>query len=173
MKRDSKLSVALHILTHLAAAGDRPIISDVMASHLRTNPVVIRRSLAGLRNAGIVASVKGHGGGWTLARPAASISLGEVYAAIGEPADLLPDVEPDPDGCRVVAVVRGALDEVYGEAIALFRRRLDAITLDDLTADVTRQLGASGADVQANDVLSAWPITQESPSLQPRNHASL
>ena len=34
MKRDSRLSTALHILTHLAAAEGRPIISEVIAAHL-------------------------------------------------------------------------------------------------------------------------------------------
>ena len=155
MKRDSKLSVALHILTHLAIVGDRPIISDVMAAHLGTNPVVVRRSLAGLREAGIVTSIKGHGGGWTLARPATSISLGEVYAVLGERAELLPRAEPDPDGCKVDAVVRSALDGFYEEANALFRRRLDAITLADLTDDLTSRLGPSGVEDQAVDDLSA------------------
>lgn len=151
MKRDSKLSIALHILTHLAATGDRPIISEVLAAHLRTNPVVVRRSLAGLREAGVVASVKGHGGGWTLARPAAAISLGEVYGALGEVADLLPRVEPDPGGCQVDAIVRGALNGFYDEANALLRRRLDAITLADLVA----QLRTCGSEERASDLLSA------------------
>jgi Rrf2 family protein len=145
MKRDSRLSTALHILTHLAAAEGRPIISEVIAAHLHTNSVVVRRSLAGLRDAGIVASEKGHGGGWTLARPAAAITLGDIYAVVGERADLLPRAEPDPHGCRVDAVVRSALDGFYEEAFAQFRRRLDTVTLADLTADLTRQLGTSAS----------------------------
>jgi DNA-binding IscR family transcriptional regulator len=39
-----------------------------MAACAMTNPVVIRRTFAGLREAGIVAATKGHGGGWRLAR---------------------------------------------------------------------------------------------------------
>ena len=154
MKRDSKLFVALHVLAHLAATGNRPIISEVMAAHLQTNPVVIRRSLAGLREAGIVTSVKGHGGGWTLARPAAAISLGAVYTVLGEREELLPHLEPDPHGCQIDAAVRGALDGFYAEANALLLRRLDAITLADLTADLACRLSACGTEGRSIDVLS-------------------
>ena len=68
--------MALHILAHLAEAGEQPTTSEVLAAHCQTHPVVVRRSLAGLREAGIVASVKGHGGGWTLARPPATVDAG-------------------------------------------------------------------------------------------------
>jgi Rrf2 family protein len=139
MKRDGKFSIALHILAHLAEAGERPTISEELAAHLRTNPVVVRRSLAGLREAGIVASVKGHGGGWTLARPATAISLGEVYAALGERGDLVVAREPDAHGCLIAATVDRALDDFYAEAEALLVRRLAAISLADLVVDFGRR----------------------------------
>lgn len=142
MRRDGKLSVALHILAHLAEAGDRPTTSETLAAHCRTHPVVVRRSLAGLREAGIVASAKGHGGGWTVARPAARITLGEVYAALGERGDLAPAPGSAPDGCLVEAAVGDALDGFYAEAEALLLRRLDAITLADLAANLQRRLTA-------------------------------
>jgi Rrf2 family protein len=151
MKRDSRLSIALHILSHLAVAGGRPIISENMAAHLGTNPVVVRRSLAGLREAGIVASVKGHGGGWTLARPADTITLGEVYAVLGDAAEFLPPVHAHPAGCHVDAVVRGALNGFYEEANALLRRRLDAVTL----ADIATRSSERGAGEHVGDDLSA------------------
>lgn len=154
MRRDSKLFVALHILAHLAMTRDRPIISEVLAAHLQTNPVVVRRSLAGLREAGIVNSVKGHGGGWTLARPAAAISLGEVYAVLGERGELLPRLEPHPQGCQIDAAVRNALDGFYAEANALLLRRLDAITLADLTTDLACRLSGCDAEVRDIDTLS-------------------
>ncbi len=142
MKRDSKLSIALHILAHLVEAGARPTVSEELAAHLCTNPVVIRRALAGLREAGIVASVKGHGGGWTVARPAVTISLREVYAALGERGDLVPLREPDPNDCLIAATVDSALDSFYAEAEALLLRRLDDISLADLAADVHRRFAA-------------------------------
>lgn len=139
MKRDSKLFVALHILAHLAAVPARPLTSEELAACLRTNPVVIRRTLAGLREAGIVTSAKGHGGGWALSRPPAAISLGEVYVALGERGVLAPVQEPGVSGCPIEATVAQALDGFYAEAETLLRRRLGAISLADLSTGVQRR----------------------------------
>ena len=48
---------------------------------IRSNPAVFRRMMAGLRDAGYVASSKGHGGGWTLAR--AHARAGDAIAITG------------------------------------------------------------------------------------------
>ena len=148
MKRDGKLFTALHILAHLAAPPLRPLTSEELAGCLHTHPVVIRRSLAGLREAGIVISAKGHGGGWTLAHPAMAISLGDVYVALGERGVLVPLQEPGIRSCLVEATVADALDGFYAEAETLLLRRLGAISLADLSAGVKRrwmeQAGLSG-----------------------------
>ena len=84
MKNDSRLSSVLHVLLHMAEL-DRPATSEDMAKILSTNPVVIRRIMAGLREAGSVHSEKGHGCGWRLTCDLASITLRDVYLALGEP----------------------------------------------------------------------------------------
>ena len=66
MKRDSRLSGVLHVLLHMAEL-DGPVTSALLAKAMDTNPVVIRRIMAGLRDQGYVRSEKGHGGGWSLA----------------------------------------------------------------------------------------------------------
>ncbi len=142
MKRDSKLFTALHILAHLAEAGARPMTSEELAVCFHTNPVVIRRALAGLREAGIVTSAKGHGGGWAVARPPATISLGEIYVALGERGVLAPVAGSESPGCLIEATVANALDGFYAEAEALLRRRLGDISLADLSADFHRRLFA-------------------------------
>ncbi|WP_163333785.1 Rrf2 family transcriptional regulator, partial [Klebsiella aerogenes] len=68
MRHDSRLSRMLHVLIHMDRY-DGSITSDNIAKMLNTNPVVVRRTMAGLRNTGYVRSDKGHGGGWILARP--------------------------------------------------------------------------------------------------------
>lgn len=123
-----------------------------MAAHLRTNPVVIRRSLAGLRKAGIVTSVKGHGGGWSIARPPASVSLREVYAALAEPGELVPEPGLHTDGCQIEAVVNDALDGFHAEAQALLLERLDGFTLADLSADLHRRFRRCSRPAHLTDV---------------------
>jgi DNA-binding IscR family transcriptional regulator len=63
MKQSSQLSDVLHVLLHLAQA-QAPLTSEALAGAMKTNPVVLRRLMAGLRDAGFVTSEKGHGGGW-------------------------------------------------------------------------------------------------------------
>ena len=66
MRRDSRLSGVLHVLLHMAEHPDS-MTSEMLARAMGTNPVVIRRLMAGLRERGFVQSEKGHGGGWTIA----------------------------------------------------------------------------------------------------------
>jgi DNA-binding IscR family transcriptional regulator len=140
MKRDSRLFAALHILAHLAEAPARPLTSEELAACFRTDPVVIRRALAGLREAGIVASAKGHGGGGAMDRPPTAISLREVYVALGERGALALRQEPAVPGRLIEATVARALDDFYAEAEALLLRRLGDISLADLSTDFHRRL---------------------------------
>lgn len=84
MKRNSRLSLALHTLSHMAAEPKRIQTSAAIATHVGTNPVVVRRVLGKLKSAGILNSKKGHGGGWHLGRPPEDISLADIYLALGE-----------------------------------------------------------------------------------------
>lgn len=84
MKRNSRLSLALHTLSHMAGVPDRMWTSADIADHAGTNPVVVRRVLGKLREAGLLTSEKGHAGGWRLARKPQDISLADVYLALDE-----------------------------------------------------------------------------------------
>lgn len=84
MKRNSRLSLALHTLGHMASEPDRMRTSADIAAHAGTNPVVVRRVLGRLREAGLLASEKGHAGGWRLARSPQEITLADVYLALDE-----------------------------------------------------------------------------------------
>lgn len=84
MKRNSRLSLALHTLSHMAGDPDRLRTSSDIAEHAGTNPVVVRRVLGKLREAGLLTSEKGHAGGWRLARNPRDITLADVYLALDE-----------------------------------------------------------------------------------------
>lgn len=139
MKRSSRFSVALHVLVHLAERPGEPATSGHLAACVGTNPVVVRRTLAGLREAGLVSSTGGHGGGWSLARDAGAVTLRDVYAALGERLLLAVDPALREAGCRVERAVSGALDDFLHEAEALLAARLARITVADLAADVRAQ----------------------------------
>ena len=80
MKVDSRLSVTLHVLLHMAER-DKPMTSAELAAHMDTNPVVVRRTMAGLRERGFVRSEKGHGGGWEIAADLDTVTLKDVHVS--------------------------------------------------------------------------------------------
>ena len=138
MARSARFSVALHVLTHLVARSE-PQTSEQLAECVRTNPVVVRRTLAGLRDAGLVTSARGAGGGWALGRSATDITLRDVYVALGERMLRGIDVagaDAPRGGCRIQKAVAGTLDEFLDDAEALLADRLSRITLADLSARV-------------------------------------
>ena len=101
MKRNSRLSLALHTLSHMAADPDRVRTSADIADHAGTNPVVVRRVLGKLREAGLLSSEKGHAGGWRLAKPADSVTLADVYLALDERLVSGSDSDAEPSFCSV------------------------------------------------------------------------
>lgn len=139
MKRDSKLSLALHILGHMGAAPDRPLQSEVLAGFHTTHPVVVRRTLGQLREAGLVLSAKGHAGGWRLAKPAAAITVADVYRALGEQLDPAPGTGPDnPPGCAIERALHGHWNRAVTEAETLLLDRLSKISIADLSGSLAQ-----------------------------------
>lgn len=138
MNRDSRLSVALHVLLHMSEM-DRPVTSEALGSMMDTNPVMIRRTLAGLREAGIVSAEKGHGGGWALARKLDAITVGDVYAAIG-PQTLfgIGPREANPR-CPIERAVNRAVDGALSEAERVVLNRLRSVALADVLKQARRK----------------------------------
>lgn len=145
MKSDTRLCSMLHLLLHMADA-DGPLTSEELAGYLRTNSVVVRRTMAGLRRAGIVTSEKGHGGGWRLDRPAGEITLADVHEALGSPGLLAFGNRSDNPECLAERAVNARLSDTMAEAKALVMQRLGAVTLADIASDfdaLCRQHGRS------------------------------
>src|SRR5256885_3993265 len=80
MKQNSQFSDVLHVLLHMAE-GDGPATSDMLAAALQTNPVVLRRLMSVLRDARLVTSAKGHGGGSGLSCGLDRITLRDAQEA--------------------------------------------------------------------------------------------
>lgn len=131
MRRDSRLSRMLHVLIHMGRH-EGAMTSDMIAKMLDANPVVIRRTMAGLRDEGFVTSVKGHGGGWTMARPLEDLTLLDIYRAVGEPSLFAVGPAYDMPGCPIEKAVNGTLEDVFNEAEELLRMRFAGVTLAEV-----------------------------------------
>ena len=147
MKQDSRLSRMLHVLLHMARH-DRPFTSEQIATMLGTNAAVVRRTLAGLRRAGMVRSEKGHGGGWTLTRDLRDISLLDVHRALGSPRVFAMANDTENPQCAVEAAVNVALDDAFRQAEALLVDRFAKVSLADLARDFDRRCDAVGWGIE-------------------------
>jgi Rrf2 family protein len=137
MKRNSRFSVALHALIQMAERNGEPTTSEQLAACLLTNAVVVRRTMAGLRYAGLVRSVAGHGGGWMLMRDPATTSLRDVYTALGESMVSGAGSVESP-GCLVEQAIAGLMEDFRSQAEALLIELLGNSTLADISAAVRR-----------------------------------
>jgi Rrf2 family protein len=136
----SKLTVGAHILTLLALTPDQAQTSEYIAGSVSTNPVVIRRLLGRLREAGIVESQGGHGGGWRLKRPAERITLLDVLRAVEPRGETiaLHRGEPNPL-CPVGRNIRAVLTGLYDEVERRMDEQLARMTIAGVLGSVQRR----------------------------------
>ncbi len=133
MRQDSRLSRMLHVLIHMGRHNGA-MTSDMIASMLDANPVVIRRTMAGLRESGYVRSEKGHGGGWTLTRSLEELTLLDIHRAVGEPSIFAVGPAYDMPGCPIEKAVNETLKAVFDDAEQLLMKRFAGVTLADIAA---------------------------------------
>ena len=135
MSANSRLTTAIHALCWLELAARRgypSLTSERVAASLASNPALVRKALGPLREAGLVASGRGPGAGWSLARPAREIRLDQVYGAVGDDtAFALHPHEPNQE-CPVGFGIRPVLSDVYADADAAVRRTLGRRTVADV-----------------------------------------
>ncbi|MFB8106858.1 MULTISPECIES: Rrf2 family transcriptional regulator [unclassified Streptomyces] len=136
MSANSRMSLAVHILTWLAydrRGTDKEVAtSQRIATSVNTNPVVIRRCLGQLKEAGLVEVTHGRNGGWNLARPAETISLLDVYRALPqEPVFGMHASDPNAE-CYVGFGIQHALGEAYQKATDALTQSLSSTTVSDV-----------------------------------------
>lgn len=128
MAANTRFSTGVHTLVLLAAEPGAQQTSEEIAKKLNTNPVVIRRVLSLLRQAGLVTSHKGPSGGSKLAKAGKAIRLGEVYRAV-EATSVLHSAK---NSAESTAKIDGMLEKVYREAQAAMVAELDSTSLSQL-----------------------------------------
>jgi len=128
MNDNQQFSVSVHILVILAAHPNSQLTSETIAESVNTNPVVIRRIMAHLRQHGLVDSRPGACGGWHLLHDPANISLRDVYHAIHHENILSMHQHPNPD-CPIGGHIRESLGPVFNEANVALESALGQFTI--------------------------------------------
>lgn len=141
MRKDSRLSRVLHVLIHLDAF-EHPVTSDTLAQMLNTNPVVVRRTMALLREQSYVKSIKGHSGGWSLAKPLNEITLLDIHQTLSENSVFTIGLTDEHTNCPIEHAVNRALKDAMDEAESLLLKRFGEVTLSELSIEFKTKLAS-------------------------------
>lgn len=135
MQISSRFTIALHIFTCVDTfKDDYKVTSDFLAGSINTNPVIIRKILTQLKNAGLITVARGTGG-ITVNRPLSEITFYDVYQAIEpvENGDLFHFHEsPNPE-CPVGRNIHRLLDEKLRTIQNAMEDKMKEYTLNDLS----------------------------------------
>ncbi|HET8781501.1 MAG TPA: Rrf2 family transcriptional regulator [Pyrinomonadaceae bacterium] len=142
MSTNSRFAVAVHVLSLMAWSGEEPLKSEQVAESVNTNPVVIRRMLLELADAGLVVSQTGSLGGSRLANDPAKTTLLDVYRALEYGSVFSLHRQPPSRDCPVGVNIETVLGEVLSEVDSAVEQVLGTITINDV---VQRLKPCSGA----------------------------
>ena len=139
MKISSRFSVAVHMLSVLDIGKDLVCTSEVIASSVNTNPVVIRRVTGMLKKAGLV-SVNAGCGGANLLKPVEDITLLDVYKAVevvkeGQLFKIHEDSDPN---CKVGSKIHFVLEGVLHRTKTAMEMELRSVTIADIVEDILK-----------------------------------
>ena len=134
--RNEQFSSALYLLMTLAYNQDRKMNSKEIALGLKTNPVVVRRLMALLSEAGLIKSRKGRDGGVWLALSPEKVSLADVYKAVELPEMISEFQKPALKNCAVSCSMKKIVSQVSESLEKDIRKSLTRTKLSDLLEKV-------------------------------------
>src|SRR5215203_3051503 len=141
MSTNSRFAVAVHVVSLMAWSGEEPLKSEQVAESVNTNPVVIRRMLKELAEAGLVVSQTGSLGGSRLANDPAKTTLLDIYRALECRGAFSLHRQPPSRDCPVGVNIETVLGDVLTEVDSAVEGVLAKITI----SDVVQRLKPCGA----------------------------
>ena len=135
MANDTRLARLLHVLIHMHLRGGTTT-SGTLAQMLHTNEVVVRRSMAALRSAGMVTSTGGRKGGWVLARGLETITARDVHEAIAHGTIFAIAPADDNPACPVERAANQLVADSLRDGEHALLQRLGAVSLAELAAGI-------------------------------------
>jgi Rrf2 family protein len=131
----TRFAVGVHLLTLLSNAPEgMTTSSEEMAGSVGSNPVHVRRVLGRLREAGLVTSRPGVGGGWRLARTPSAITLGDVWRAVRAEDGHLLGLHAANPACEIGREIHWVLGDIDRDAVRALEAELDGTTIEQVTA---------------------------------------
>ncbi len=137
MANNCRFAFATHILSVLALHEGGSCSSDVLAGTVNTHPVVIRRLLLELKEAGLLETQRGPGGGAKLSRCAEEITLAQIHRAVaGEIGAIGEHPNTPAQSCCVGREIKGILERVSDRARLAVEREFESVSLADVLTEI-------------------------------------
>lgn len=128
MAANLRFSTGIEALALMAIEPEKFHTSQALAAALGTNPVVVRRLLSALSQAGLVTSAKGPAGGSRLAKGPKQITLRDIYRAL-DTGDLLHETKRESAETKDL---QKAMHNTFRRAQKCLEEELDSTTLNQL-----------------------------------------
>lgn len=142
MQISSRFTLAIHIFTCIETfKDDYKVTSDFIAQSTNVNPVIIRKILVQLKNAGLIEVARGTGG-TKIAKPLSEITFLDIYRAVEcvEENQLFHFHEHPNEKCPVGRNIHNVLDDKLQRVQQAMENELQSITLADVENDLKKYL---------------------------------
>ncbi|MBA4783885.1 MAG: iron-responsive transcriptional regulator RirA [Rhizobiales bacterium] len=136
MRLTRQANYAVRILMYCAANPNELSKVATIARVYDVSEFFLFKILQPLVEKGYVETVRGRSGGIRMARPASSITLGEVIRTAEEKFIMAECFEDDATTCPLMSSC--AFNSALSEALAAFFKVLDSYTIEDLTINKSR-----------------------------------
>lgn len=135
--RNTHFSIGVHVCIGLTLHEGEALCSDTIAKSVCTNPAFLRSVMSKLRQAGIIESKRGAGGGSVLARDPKKITLLDVYSAVGGEFELARHQVSKDSECCVASGLCDVFDELSDRMESVMSKELKRVTIASLAERVS------------------------------------
>lgn len=112
---NTRFATAVHIMTLLAKSPQEWLTSEWIAGSINVNPVVVRKEIGVLKEAGLIISRQGKDGGSQLSKDPERINISEIYSAVKN-TDILGKKNQNPNPvCNIGKEINVHLNTLFEE----------------------------------------------------------
>jgi Rrf2 family protein len=139
MAANTQFAIAVHLMAGLGYASGRDIHSCELASSVNTCPSFVRRILAKLSKADLIATATGKGGRCWLAKNPARVSLRDIYEAVDAPKAFAIHQYAVQRPCPVSRHIKASLHRILDQAQESMEQSLAQVSVADVIADMKKK----------------------------------
>jgi Rrf2 family protein len=131
-----RFTFAVHVMAVLALEKAACCPSSRLAQTVNTNPVVIRRLLIELQEAGLISTLRGPRGGALLNRRPEKVTLREIHRAVDQGNTFATHPKKPSSECPVGRKIAEVMQSIQDRANQALAHELDKTTLADVLRDL-------------------------------------